>query len=183
MTTAASPGPGRFRRTLAHGLRLLPEFLLISAIVFGAHWYQTRSLLPADAAAAPAFRLETLDGGYVELSDLRGRPTLLYFFAPWCRICAASADNIRRLRAAIDADQLDVVMIALSYDDRGSVRTFALQHELTVPVLLGTPATASDFQIPGFPTYYVLDSNNAIVSRDYGYTTYPGLRLRTFLVD
>ncbi len=161
----------------------MPEFLLVSAIVFGANWYQTRSLLPADAAAAPAFRLEALDGGYVELSDLRGRPTLLYFFAPWCKICAASSDNLRRLRAAIDADRLDIVMIALSYRDRGSVRTFASRHELEVPVLLGTSATASDFQIPGFPTYYVLDSNNAIVSRDYGYTTYPGLRLRTFLVD
>ena len=145
--------------------------------------YQTRDLLPADAAAAPPFRLQALSGEFVDLADLRGRPTLVYFFAPWCRICSASASNIQHLRTALPATDLNIVMIALSYETSGEVWAFARRHDLEIPVLLGTTATARDFQVPGFPTYYVIDSNGAIVSRDFGYTTYLGLRWRMFLAE
>ena len=35
------------------------------------------------AAAAPAFKLDDLDGKSLALADLRGRPALLYFWATW----------------------------------------------------------------------------------------------------
>ncbi len=173
----------RLRKSAIGGSKLWPELLLIVVVVAGVRWYQTRNLLPADAAPAPAFELRTLSGNVVASSEFRGRPTLLYFFAPWCKICAVSARNIQHLRAAVGADSLDIAMIALSYEDIGEVRAFAERHRLEVPVLLGTSSTAREFQVPGFPTYYVLDSDNAVVSRDFGYTTYLGLRWRTLLVD
>jgi peroxiredoxin len=173
----------RWARTATGGGRVWPELLLIAVVVIAVRWYQTRDLLPADAAAAPPFRLQTLSGEFVDLAALRGRPTLVYFFAPWCRICSASASNIQHLRTALPATDLNIVMIALSYETSGEVRAFARRHDLEIPVLLGTTATARDFQVPGFPTYYVIDSNGAIVSRDFGYTTYLGLRWRTFLAE
>ncbi len=173
----------RWGQAATGGSRLWPELALIALVVVAVRWYQTRDLLPADAAAAPPFRLQDLSGEIVDLADLHGRPTLLYFFAPWCRICSVSASNIQHLRAAVAADDLNIVMIALSYEDDGAVRAFARRHSLDVPVLLGTAATARDFRVPGFPTYYVIDSDGAIVSRDFGYTTYLGLRWRTLLAD
>lgn len=38
---------------------------------------------PLPAAAAPQFKLETLDGKPLALADLRGHPVLLYFWATW----------------------------------------------------------------------------------------------------
>lgn len=173
----------RWRQAATGGRRVWPELVLIALIVVAVRWYQTRDLLPADAAAAPPFRLQALSGEVVDLADLRGRPTLLYFFAPWCRICSVSAGNIQHLRAAVAEEKLNIIMVALSYESSATVRAFSRRHGLEVPVLLGTSATAGDFRVPGFPTYYVIDSNGAIVSRDFGYTTYLGLRWRTFLAD
>jgi len=44
------------------------------------------ALLPAEgtaAALAPAFVLELLDGKTLRLSDYRGSPAILLFWAPW----------------------------------------------------------------------------------------------------
>jgi len=44
-------------------------------------------LLPAPLHAAPAlapgFTLERLDGGHLSLSDFKGSPVILLFWAPW----------------------------------------------------------------------------------------------------
>jgi len=49
--------------------------------------------------------------------------------------------------------------------------------------LLGDTAIAQDWRVYGFPTYYVLDSNNRVVRRDIGYSTQLGLLWRSWAVD
>jgi hypothetical protein len=56
---------------------------------------------------------------------------------------------------------------------------YARKHRLTVPLLIGDPTTAANYRIRGYPTYYVVDTAGRIAGRDFGYTTAPGLWLRT----
>jgi len=116
----------------------------------------------------------------IEGSD---RPALVYFFAPWCQVCAASAHNIRNLRRAVDEEDLSVFMVALSWDTVAEVQDYAARHELDVPVLLGTRETSRDWGISVFPTYYIVDSQQRVAHRDYGYSTLAGLWLRTAWVQ
>lgn len=161
---------------LALGMDVAALILVFSLI---SHW-QARNLLSADGnQQAPQFQLAGLDGTEYDLAATTGKTRLLYFFAPWCHVCALSAGNIENLRRWRSEDDLSIYMIALSYDSEAAVREFAREHELHVPVLLGNDELMRDYQIRGFPTYYVVDAAGQLQDRSLGYSTSLGLWWRT----
>ena len=155
-------------------------FLFIVAFLAISAW-QARNLLDTDRQAAPELQAQTLKGESFNLSESGQRATLIYFFAPWCQICAASSDNIRRLRRLRDEESLSIVVVALDWENVDDIREYAQRHELNVPVLVGDAKIAADWHVFGFPTYYVLDDQHRVVSRDFGYSTQLGLWWRSWL--
>ncbi len=167
----------KFRKHLVWIVQL---FLLV-AVFFAVSAWQARNLLATDRQPAPELRAETLAGLSFDLSTTERKPVLVYFFAPWCHICAASSDNIRRLREFRDEEKLSIIVVALDWENEEDIREYAKKHELNVPVLIGDAKIMSDWQVFGFPTYYVLDDQHAVVSRDFGYSTQLGLWWRSWL--
>jgi peroxiredoxin len=160
-------------------MRRLAEVLVFVAIIGGLYAWRTHDLLPADErTAAPAFDLVDLEGRRWSLESLRGKAAVLYFFAPWCRVCAASSPQLRWFHRWA-GDEVRVVLIGLDWASGAELVKYARKHELSLPVLAGHADTASSYRIRGYPTYYVLDADGRIAGRDFGYTTAPGLWLRT----
>lgn len=159
---------------------LIGEAILIVVVFLGISAYQARNLLKTDRQAAPALIALTLEGEAFSLSELTRKPALIYFFAPWCHICAASSGNIRRLRRMRDEDRLSIIMVGLDWQNVDEIRDYASKHDLNVPVLVGDAKIATDWRIFGFPTYYVLDDQHRVVSRDFGYSTQLGLWWRSW---
>jgi len=159
--------------------RLALEIGIFVVIVAGVQAWRAHDLLPADErAAAPAFHLSDLDGREWSSADLVGRPTLVYFFAPWCGVCAASSPQLRwfhRWRG----DDVQVLLVGLDWSTIAELRDYATRHALPMPVLIGDPATGAAFRVRGYPTYYVLDSEGRVAARDIGLTTVVGLWIRT----
>jgi peroxiredoxin len=159
--------------------RFALEALIFVAIVAGIQAWRARDLLPADErTAVPAFELPDLEGRTWRSTDLAGKPAVIYFFAPWCGVCAASSPQLRwfhRWRG----DDVQVILVGLDYAAPSEVREYARKHSLTMPVLLGTPATGAAFRIRGYPTYYVIDAQGRIARRDVGLSTVAGLWVRT----
>ncbi|TDR16876.1 TlpA family protein disulfide reductase [Marinicella litoralis] len=161
-------------------LALLMDVLLIVAVMLAISWWQNKDTLAAQGQPAPVFDLLALDGTSHQLEDYQGKQVLLYFFAPWCSICKLSADNLNDLRAARSEDEWVILMMALSYGNRIEVTQFVADLDLQVPVLLGTAQQMVDYQIQGFPTYYVIDETGHLAAKSMGYSTEIGLRLRTW---
>ncbi len=159
--------------------RFALEALVFIVIVAGIQAWRARDLLPADERTAiPAFELTDLEGRTWRSTDLAGKPAVIYFFAPWCGVCAASSPQLRwfhRWRG----DDVQVILVGLDYGSPSEVRDYARRHSLTMPVLLGTPATGAAFRISGYPTYYVIDAQGRIARRDVGLSTVAGLWIRT----
>ena len=169
----------KFKRWMKHGA----EALFFIAILLGVYAYQSRNLLPADARLAPALSAPTLNGASFDLHEDAAAATLVYFFAPWCHICAASSSNINALRRMRDEQDLRILMVALDWQSITEVRDYVDRHEISVPVLLGDRRIANDWNIYAFPTYYVLDSGQQVIRRDLGYSTLVGLWWRSLLLD
>ena len=163
-----------------HAVWIVEIFLLIAVFIAVSAW-QARNLLDTDRQAAPELLAQTLTGEHFDLSKSGQKATLIYFFAPWCHICAASSDNISRLRRLRDEASLSILVVALDWENIEDIREYAQRHELNVPVLVGDAKIATDWQVFGFPTYYVLDDQHRVVSRDFGYSTQLGLWWRSWL--
>lgn len=166
-----------------HKLRsVLLNLALFIGVFLVVSTFQSRNMLATDRQPAPSLTGLTLSGEPYDLEDASARPALVYFFAPWCRICAASADNLVRLRRWRDEEDIEIVAVALDWGLAREVREYVERHELNVTVVLGDAAVARAWQIQAFPSYYVLDDEHRIVRRDIGYSSQLGLWLRAWLI-
>jgi peroxiredoxin len=158
---------------------LLLEVVIIVVVLYGFSLYQNRGTLAADGAMAPDFTLQSIDGKTVQLSELKGKKVLVYFFAPWCSICHLSGDNLNDLRQARTDEELEILVVGLSWEQTQEIQQFADDLELTMPVLIGNEQQMIEYQIKGFPTYFVIDEEGNVTHRSVGYSTELGMRLRT----
>jgi len=136
---------------LKPNLRKIRSFLLnaglIAVVFFGVLAFQSRNMLATDGEVAPELRGTTLTGEPYDLEDASARPALVYFFAPWCGICAASSGNLNRLRRWRDTDEIEIVAVALDWAAVDEVRDYVERHDLNVTVVLGDTNVARQWQI------------------------------------
>ena len=150
--------------------------LIITAFLLINMW-QTRNL--PDDDHTPPLELAWLDDMRADSVMVSGQVGVVYFFAPWCFYCRSSIDNLDELVSSGKLGWARVV--ALEYESLDEVREFIKETAVQLPVLLGGPKTTSDWQIRGFPTYFVIDGNGQIVSRSVGYSTKIGLQARVWM--
>lgn len=155
------------------------DAIIIVLVLMAFSWWQNKGSLAAQGQPAPDFVLSSLNGEIHQLSDYQGRQVLVYFFAPWCHICRASAPNLNDLRAARSEEDVMIFMIAQSYESITAVEDFVSDLDLKVPVLIGQEQQMQDYKIKGFPSYYVVNEAGELASRSIGYSTELGMRLRT----
>ena len=152
------------------------------AIFMTITWWQQKDMLSTSGdTQAPALHLVDMAGNTHNLNfNNNDQPTLIYFFAPWCQVCHASIDNLEDIYQS-EKDNINIYLVALDWKNLQEILDFLSQHQLSMPVLLGTNQTRSEYKIKGYPSYYLIDSDGKIVSKNFGYSTELGLRVRVLL--
>ncbi|MFC3120483.1 thioredoxin-like domain-containing protein [Agaribacter flavus] len=152
----------------------LRDIVLFVIIISAITAWQSRHMLDDDGSVKLENKLlPSIEGEFTPLlAD--DKPTLIYFFAPWCKICSLSIGNL----AYLDTNKVNVVAVALDYNTNAEVQAFVDEHEVTSTVMLGNNILKNEFQIQGYPSYYLVDKNQQVVSRAFGYSTAVGLKLR-----
>jgi thiol-disulfide isomerase/thioredoxin len=152
--------------------------LFIFTLAFNAlSWFKETSMLDLKPLAEEnIMEVQTLMGKTIKLKA-NDKTTIVYFFAPWCKICHVSIDNLQNIY--LKNQDLDVIAVALDYIDKQEIIEFNQQHQLTFPIALGNHKIKEQFKVNAYPSYYVLDKNNTIIAKSLGYSTELGLYLRT----
>jgi thiol-disulfide isomerase/thioredoxin len=185
------------RREWSGVLRSLVLPLLIVATIVGGLFYLERRRgsddvdsggygtvdLPADmnttgespsteiGRAAPDFLLQTADGGELRLSDLRGTPVLVNFWASWCTPCR---EEMPRIVGVHDdaAGGFTVVAVDLQEND-GIVQDFADDYGMTFPIVIDRTGEVGDTwriggPVEGIPSSYFIDAEGIVRGRVFG---------------
>lgn len=119
---------------------------------------------PEPGSQAPDFVLNDLANKPLRLSDLRGRPVVLNFFASWCVPCRLELPHIREAHFR-SKDEGYVVLGVAVQDSREAIQSMAKTEGLTFPVVIdGDSTVAAAYQVAGPPYTFFINGRGTIVS-------------------
>ena len=158
-------------------MRNITQILIVLAVFLGIRVYLTQGSIKS--GPAPDFGGVLLDGSSFQLKDLQGKPTLIHFWATWCKICAMNDGAIDDL-----AKDLQVITVVMESGSQKGIRDEMKERGLSFPVFVdGLGKLANQYHVKGVPTNYIIDAKGNIEYVEVGYTTGWGLRLRMWLTS
>jgi thiol-disulfide isomerase/thioredoxin len=113
-------------------------------------------------SAAPDWRLKTVAGDTLALSDLRGKVVVLDFWANWCAPCRTLEPLFDKLVREYHSKPVKFFTLSIWPDRDFNPQAYLKEHKMASTFLIGTDAVASDYGIWGVPTYYVIDPSGRI---------------------
>ncbi len=153
--------------------------LLIQIMFFVGLFLLVRSWTQKDMITGPAPALTSTDlqGQQVSLSDYRGKPLLVSFWASWCKICQLEQGAISSV-----SKSWPVLTIAMQSGNKQEVAEFIQERGLNWRTIVDESGDlAKRFGVPGVPAHFILDGEGNIRYREMGYTTTLGLKARLWL--
>ena len=127
---------------------------------------------PHFEAESPLFSAQTTTGAPFALSDLRGRPVLLNFWATWCTPCRLEAPALSRFAAR--HPEIAVIGVVSPTDPRVLDATIA-ELGIDYPIVLGTRELLATYEITTFPTTLLIDATGKVISAHVGLMLDPQL--------
>ena len=111
---------------------------------------------------APDFQFYDSEERLVSLSDLRGKPVVLNFWATWCGPCVYEMPYLQQVYE--EWSDRGLVLLAINMGGTSSqVEEFLQSHDLSLPVLLDTKRdVAARYSIRYVPTTFFIDKEGTI---------------------
>jgi thiol-disulfide isomerase/thioredoxin len=121
---------------------------------------------------APAFTLVTLDGKKVSLSDYKGRPVLVNFWATWCGPCKVEMPWFEEFNKQYAAQGFVILGLADDVDaGKDAIAKVANKTGVSYPILLTDGKVQKSYAPSGMdylPMSFYVDRNGIIVEETAG---------------
>lgn len=116
---------------------------------------------------APDFELKNLSGNTIHLSDLRGRPVIINFWATWCVPCR---QEMPLIESKYEKYAKEFEVLAVNFNEpEADVQAYVNDLGLTFNVLLDPGGNIQKlYRIRGYPTTYIIDADGNIRAEHIG---------------
>jgi len=150
------------------------EWGAIIALVVGLQYFVGRNLPTGEP---PSITASTYEGGQFDLSQLRGRPAVIYFWASWCPICRGMQSSVSAI-----AKDYPLISIALQSGNKAELGKYLDAHNFHIPTVSDEDgAITGRYGLQGVPALFVLGPEGKIRYATTGYTSELGIRIRLWL--
>jgi len=131
--------------------------------------------------------LERLDGGTIRLADLKGKPSVINFWAAWCTFCIAEMPGFQKVYAELSSrvQFVGADLIGIQGETKSIARTFAAKTGVKYPLVFDLDARLYGHFSPRLvmPVTIFVKANGIVAFRQFGPLTEKTIRelLRTKL--
>ena len=145
--------------------KLVPAAAIAIALIAGVGVY-----LNTGVSAAPTSTFVLLDGSRKSTDDLKGKVTLVNFWATSCVTCVAEMPKVIATYDKYKGRGYDTLAVAMSYDPPSYVVNFTETRKLPFKVAIdNTGAVAQAWgDVKLTPTTYIVNKRGEIVKRYVG---------------
>jgi thiol-disulfide isomerase/thioredoxin len=168
------PGTAPLNPPSRSPLAIIVVALLVALMLYVASHRARRSgqsSMPriTQSSIAPDFALESLDGGTMRLSDLRGKAVLLNFWATWCGPCKIEMPWFVDLQKQYGSQGLQIVGVAMDDASKEDIAKFAKDMGVNYPILIGKEAVGDQYGgVPALPETFLIGRDGKIVDKIIG---------------
>jgi thiol-disulfide isomerase/thioredoxin len=117
------------------------------------------------------FALKDLGGRVTKLSDLRGHPVIIDFWATWCGPCRKQIPELKAIYKHYHSRGLIVIGVACDTvmgDGVKAVGPFVKEMKITYPILLADEALVDKLDLQYIPITYFISTDGTVLSRVQG---------------
>ena len=148
-------------------VRQLAIGVLFLAVAIPGHAEQALTAMPP-GVVAPDFELLDTDGNIHRLSDYRGRPVIINFWATWCPPCREEIPSMNRVWPRLAEE--DIAMLAINMgEDEDTIFIFTADYPADFPILLDRSGEViAEWPVKGLPTTFVVAPDGTLAFRAIG---------------
>jgi peroxiredoxin/outer membrane lipoprotein-sorting protein len=111
---------------------------------------------------APDFELKTLEGERVRLSELRGKPVVLTFWASWCGPCRRELPELAEVYDRLK--QKGLLVYGLNDEGKHEARAFSQKAALSFPTLDDSSLKAHRlYRVRAIPSLFIIGPDGKVV--------------------
>lgn len=144
--------------------------LLIAAIFFFFTLFTMsfgQNIPGAFSIPAPDFSLYDINGKIFKLSSQKGSPVIMFFGTTWCPACRGEMPYYKALYDKYAKRGLKFLYIDIN-ESAKRVARFAKENSFPYIVLLDSDGSvATNYNITGVPTLFLLDKNRNIIGASH----------------
>lgn len=143
---------------------LLRNLVLFAPLTWALPEIRAQGSPPEIGQPAYAFTLQRLDGGRLDLADLRSRPVVINFWATWCVPCRTEMPLLISAWHAHRSSAIEIVAVNLTDQERRKdIGRFVEEMRMPFPVLLDEKGRVRErYALTTLPTTVFVDSSGIV---------------------